>query len=408
MTSIATPTLPAAPAKAPLRLGTEILQRYPVSALMIAPYVALILPQAIWYENPKIGFIGYLLALGFGAAVLIETAMLTIRAPYRNDADRVAANSRYPRIARVAVAVAAIGTGADVIKVIAGGGTIETQLTGRVAASPVVALMSPLGSWKYLGLALITSACLGGLMARKRYYRWLAIMAGAQVLVASYTAITAPLAAFVSAAALSGLMFGLIRARVVLAIGIALIAAWPTIYEVRNDLRREQGILVAEDLSAAERLRFDEQIVAADGYEVPARVPGVIGPVEVLRYGLLPRALDSDRPILATGSLLSDYVGGSGTNAVSFLPLGTVYFLEGPAGPVVLYGAAALVFMLLLRTGGGPGPVRLMMLYLAIAGPLSWTSSYPESLVGYVQSLVGMVPVIVTLRVFGKPEKLAS
>lgn len=408
MTTAAAPSRGRRDVDTELPFLTKTLQRYPATCMMVVPYIALILPQAIFFGNPQTTFLFYLVALGICGAGTIETLFLLVRPPYRNANQQAAANSRYPRILRVAVPVAVIGVVADVVGAASGGGTIDTQVTGRAATSQLVPLLSPLSGWKYLALALLVSAFLAGLLSRAALYRWALLLMSAQVVVASLTARTAPMANFFSFVAIACLILGVVRIRVVLIFIIALLFAWPTIFEVRNEIRERKGIEVSTAVTAQERLRFDEQISAAASYEVPARLTDLIGIDGILRYGLVPRILDRSRPILATSSLVSDYIGGSRTNSYSFLPLGNLYFLEGPYGVVAFYGAWAFALVLLLRTGDGPGPVRLMMLFLAISGPLSWTNTYPESLVGYLQSLVGMAPVVLALKYFSKPPKVRS
>lgn len=384
---------------------TRILQRYPTTCFMIVPYVVLIVPQAVLYGNPRTLFLLYLVMLGILGAGAIETLFLLLRPPYRLFSQRRAANSRYTRILRVARPVAVVGLVADVISAAAGGGAIDTQVTGQAASSPLVPLMTPLGGWKYMALGLFVSAHLGGLMTKKSFYRWVALMMCAQVVVAVFTAITAPIVNFFSFVALACLVLGMVRVRLVLVFAVGLLLAWPTIFQVRNEIRESKGVAVSAEVTAQERLRFDEQVSNVASYEVPAKLTDLIGPGDIIRYGLVPRVLDSSRPILSTGNVVSEYVGGARTNSYSFLPLGNLYFFAGPYGVVLFYGSWALALVLLLRTGEGPGPGRLMILSVAIAGPLSWTNSYPESLVGFLQSLVGMIPVMLAVRMFGKDSR---
>ncbi|BFU42444.1 hypothetical protein [Krasilnikovia sp. MM14-A1004] len=391
----------------PLPHATRVLQFFPVTCLMVAPYVLFIIPQAVSNGNPRSGFLIGLVLLGAAGAGLVEGMFLFLRPPYRQPRDRVPANAGYPRIMRVAVPVAVVSIVADVARAAAGGGSIESQVTGQQTASTVAVVLAPFGGWKFVALALFASACLGGYASRRNLYLWAAAMIGAQVVIASFTAITANLISFCTFVAVACLMLGLTRARLVAVFAVILLAAWPTIFAIRNQIRADKGIAVSAEMSASGRIRLDQQISAVAAYDVPADLPGLIGPGGIVRYGLVPRALDPGRPVLATGGLISDYVGGSRSNSYNFLPLGTLYFLLGPYGVIAFYGLCAFGLVLLLRTGGGPGPGRLMVLFTALAGPLSWTSSYPESVVGYLQSLVGLVPIMLLLRRFGRAPRFS-
>jgi hypothetical protein len=267
---------------------------------------------------------------------------------------------------------------------------------------PIVVLTTPIACWKFLAIALFASARLGNLTTTRTFYQWAALLAGTQILVASYTAITQPLISFMAFVGLAGLMLGIIRFRIILVGAVVLLAIWPTIFSVRNEIRERNGIAVSNEVDAQDRLRLDEQVTKAAGFKVPADLVGAPGPKDVLRYGLIPRALDSSRPILSTGFLINDYLGGSRTSAYTFLPLGTIYFLEGEAGVVIFYAVAALCLVMLLRRKRGPGPISLMVLCLVITGPLGWTTTYPDSLIALLQNLVSALPVMMALRVLGR------
>lgn len=387
--------------------ATRILQRYPITCILIAPYLFLILPQAVYYDNPKTGFIVYVVALAAGGSAAVETLFLLLRPPYRKVGDAAAANSRWPRIMRVVRVVAVISVTADVTNAAFGGGTIVTQMTGRAASSPIVALTTPLAGWRYLAVALLASAYLGGYATKKQLCRWVLVVLAGQVAVASFTTITQPVANFISFLALGGILLGLVRVRLVLFIGIILLSAWPVIFALRNDARSDNGVRVSTSVSATDRLRFDQQMSQASSYSVPANLPGAPGAIEVIRYGLVPRALDPGRPTLSTGMLINDYIGGTRTSSYNFLAVGTVYFIDGPYGVLLFCAAWALAFMLLLRTGGGPGPLRIAVMAFAIIGPLGWTSTYPDSMIGLLQALPSTLPVVAALAYFGRAERPA-
>ena len=114
----------------------------------------------------------------------------------------------------------------------------------------------------------------------------------------------------------------------------------------------------------------------------------------MFRYGLIPRVLDPDRPALATGTDINVYIGGTSDSAYTFLPLGTIYFLDAKSGIVFYYAGWALVGTALLRFGSGPGPARMIVFGLLMAGPLGWFSTYPDSMVGLLQGTVSITPIV--------------
>ncbi|MGC4794316.1 hypothetical protein ACLQ3H_09390 [Micromonospora saelicesensis] len=189
--------------------------------------------------------------------------------------------------------------------------------------------------------------------------------------------------------------------REVVILGVVLLLAWPTLFAVRNDIRVEGGVSVADDVSAQDRMRLDLQLAHAAEYDVPVDV-GQPGPSEFVRYGLVPRILDADRPTISTGALINQYLGGSATSSYSFLALGNVYFLVGWLGVPVYFAGWAALALLLLRARGAPGPIRLSLFCFVLAGPLLWSSGYPDAMIAFLQHTVAALPVFVLLLLLKK------
>ncbi|BFU42445.1 hypothetical protein [Krasilnikovia sp. MM14-A1004] len=383
-------------------LATRLLQYYPITGMALLPYLALIIPQAAYYHNPEVWVIVRIVGLAFAGSALIETAALPIRKPYPHREARKAANSRYPRILRVARPLAIASMAIDITSAAAGGGTIFTQVSGQAAVSPIVTLTTPFNGWRYVAAALFVSAYFGGYATKATFYRWMAAMFGAQLVIAAYTARAAPIAGFISFAIMGALMCGLVRVRSAAIIGFILLLAWPAIFAARNEIRERGGVAVPDQITAENRIRLDEQVSRVGRYAVPVEIQDMPGPAEVIRYGAVPRFLDPDRPLLSTGGLINEAMGGGRTSAYTFLLIGTVYFLHGPSGVVAYFAAWAVFFVLLLRTGKGPGPGRLAMIFLAITGPFGWIATYPDVLIGYVQNLVAAVPVLFGLHIVAR------
>ncbi|MFI5932975.1 hypothetical protein [Actinoplanes sp. NPDC051494] len=361
--------------------------------------------MAIYYGNPHMGFLCMVLGIAVGSSACVETMFFLLRLPYKSADKCVEANSKYPQIVRVARVVAIVSVVADITNAAVGGSSIFTQVTGQVAASPLASLTTPLASWKYLAVALFASACLGGLMKDSSFLKWCGLLLLGQIVVAGYTAITAPIVNYISFTIFAGLLLGLLRIKFVATFGLCLVLIWPVVFSIRNEIRESGGVAVDSDVTAQDRLRFDEQLTAASAYSVPARLPGEMRTSDILRYGLVPRVLDPGRPALSTGNLINEYMGGTRTSSYNFLAVGTVYFIEGPYGLMIFYSGWALAFVLLLRTRGGPGPVRLAVALMAIPGPLGWANTHPDALTGYLQSLLAALPVFLALRIFGRDGK---
>lgn len=87
---------------------------------------------------------------------------------------------------------------------------------------------------------------------------------------------------------------------------------------------------MVDTIGAYDRLRYNEQVSrAAQIPELPVEV-GQPDLVEIIRYGLVPRILDPDRPNLGTAKKINAYLGGGTTSAYTFLPVTTLYVLQVP------------------------------------------------------------------------------
>lgn len=376
-------------------LPLALLRHYPVTALLLGPYAVLIVPMAVINHNPEIGFILRLLALAMAGATLVETAALLIwgRKTWRQGA--LSTRAAHPQIFRIARLVATASMIADVVGTMAGRGTIFTQVSGEVAASPVASASALLAGWKYVAFALLLISFLTGRARRGAFYRWMLALIGVQVGLVFLTAISAPLIGYLTFVFAAGAILGAIRLRYVVVAMAVLFLVWPTIFDARNEIRVANGIVVSDN-TATDRLRFDTQVTRASGFAVPVDV-GQPGIADLPRYGLVPRILDRDRPPISTGAKINQYLGGSATSSFNFLALGTVYFLAGPVGVVIYYGLWALVVAGLLSVGRGPGPVRICLLCLIIAGPLIWVGTYPDTVLGLLQHAVSASPVFLVI-----------
>ncbi|WBB52100.1 hypothetical protein [Verrucosispora sp. WMMD573] len=377
---------------------TWILQLFPVSMVVLAPYAVLVIPMAVVHDNPQIGFIATLLALALAGTVAVELASLG-GAGRRGEWQRGMArsNAGYPQLFRVARLVAMVSIVADLVGASFGHGTIFTQVSGEIAASPAATVSALFSGWRYLAFALLLSSLLGGRASRVACLGWTGGLVGTQTVLVIMTARTAPMIGYLSFVVAVAAICGVLRTRFVVVLILALFLAWPTIFALRNEVRVEGGVAVNEAVSSADRLRFDLQVTRASGYDVPADIdkPDLS---QIVRYGVVPRILDPGRPTLSTGVRINEYLGGSSTSAYTFLGLGTMYFLEGPWGIVLFYAAWALIGVLLLRAGGAPGPVRLALFCFATASPLMWLKVYPESLIGFIQFSVAALPVLLLLH----------
>ncbi|BCJ57448.1 hypothetical protein C1I93_02365 [Micromonospora endophytica] len=377
---------------------TWLLQLFPVTTVVLAPYALLIVPMAVLNDNPDIGFIIMLLALALPGCLVVEFAFLK-RMGRRGDWQRalVEANSGYPYLYKIARSAALVSVTADLLNAWAGQGTIFAQVTGEIVASPAALVSGLFMGWRYLAFALLVASLLAGQASRLACLRWTLCLLGTQLVVVLATALTAPLMTYLSFLVALAAICGLLHSRFIIVTALALFLIWPAMYEARNDLRTDGGVAVDETETSGDRLRLDLQVTRASGHDAPVDIERP-GPSQIVRYGLVPRMLDQDRPAISTGIRINEYLGGTSTSAYTFLSLGTIYFLDGPWGVVLFHIGWALVGILLLRAGGAPGPIRLGLFSFVVAAPLMWSRTYPESMILFVQFVVAALPVLLLLR----------
>lgn len=361
---------------------------------IVTPYLVLILPPALWYQNPSTGFIARVGAIAVAGSLVTEW-LLGVLTPARGPVRSTVAD--YGRdLYRVGLFAILASALVGVLAAAAGVGSIQVQVGLATASRWLATANSLVGGWGIIGVGLLLAAYLAGTCSRAELLRALAVLVGGELVEAYLTALTAQLMALGTLLVTMALLLGLIRARVLVVVFLVALALWPAVFELRNEIRTAAGVAVDESVGAYDRLRFDEQIARADGLRVPLEL-GQPGIVDIVRYGVVPRALDPGRPQVSTGRLINVALGGGPTSAYSFLPVTTTYVLVGPAPLFAWYAGLALLVRLVWYEGRRLTPARTVILTVLMAGPLGWFSTYPDQVIGAIQTLVAGIPLFVVL-----------
>lgn len=374
----------------------RVLRRAPVTTMVVAPYALLILPAAAVTANPAITFIAGVLCFAVLGSIAVEMLPLWRFDPRRLTAS-VARLERYGRsLFWIGAACTLLGGMSGLINAFNGVGTITAQLSSAQAQNSFGTFMTLFGTWIYSGPALLIAAHLAGRCSRREVGLLLILALATQVGRATLTTITAPLISYLIFLLAMSLYFGLLKVRHCLLIALVVLAIWPTVFALRNQLRVEAGVLVSNQIDAFDRLRYDQQIARAEFLPVGLDL-GQPSLIEIVRYGVLPRFIDADRPSISTGALINAYLGGSAKSSLTFLPVTTLYVLEGPFQTVFFYACLALAVGLLLRGGSALSPVRIVMFALILSGPLDWFAIYPDSTIGAIQGAIASLPILVAI-----------
>ena len=242
---------------------------------------------------------------------------------------------------------------------------------------------------------------LGGL-SRWAALRWMTLLVATQALAAYVSNLTARPTAF-----LVLLLTLLFLTRLVpwtwIAASVAVLAViWPTVFAIRNEQRVANGVDVDDSVSAFDRVRFDELIVRAQQYG-PGHDLGQPGLWDVLRYGLVPRFLDPDRPSVSSGFLVNVFMGGSSFSADHFLPVATAWFFWGGLATALIYAGYAVI-VLGLRPWHRlvDRPFAIVTFAIVLGGPLGWFVTTPDAPINALQTLVSVTPVFLALRLWAR------
>jgi hypothetical protein len=395
---------PPGPTDLPALRFQRLFRRFPISVALAMPYVILILPQAVWNQNEHIDFIIGIFAIAIAGSLFIEV-LVDIASRSRRPGREAAAprgvdttierlNEYGPALRRAAYFVSAVGMVVGVLSSAAGIGSIQSQIGLLIVSAPLAMASALVGGWPTVGAALLIAARMAGQISPRALWIWLGVLTAGQLVEAYLTALTASLMAFATSLTMMMLLFGIIRIRYAVAALLAVLIVWPIAFDIRNDARESSGVAVSTQVGAFDRLRFDQQITRAlEIEEVPLDL-GQPGPIEMVRYGLIPRALDPDRPTISTGIKINIHLGGSATSTYTFLPVTTTYVLGGPLYLILWYAFWAALTALVLRGGRNLTVLRIVVVGLVFSGPLGWFSTFPDRTIGVVQFFVSFLPIL--------------
>jgi hypothetical protein len=389
--------------------GLRLVLRFPTTFVISVPHVLVFLPLAIWNDNPGTDFIVQMWAIAVAGTFIVEASVAVVTASERRSGRATAPASRPDpstlwvpeRVAAVARTVAAIAIVANLTSALLGAGTLRSQVDA-ILPSGAASILTPFTSWAQVALALLVVARFLGGLGQAAVIRWIGALLIAQVAEAAILTITAGAASFLILSVVLAYLTNLVpRTWLASAIGV-LAVLWPTVYAIRNQLRAADGIDVDADVSASDRLRFDEQIARAAQYG-PGHDLGQPGLSEMLRYGLVPRFLDPGRAGVSSGNLINEYLGGVDFSAYTFLPVATAWFFWGTLTVVLLYAACSAIVMALRPWHAiTRRPYALVLLTLMLGGPLAWFSTPPDTTIALLQTVVTVLPVFLVLHLWAR------
>jgi hypothetical protein len=357
--------------------------RYPVTQLLGLQYLALAVFPAVIYGNTYLPFIVSVLGLALLTTGFVE--WLSRAALPRGGANVIA---RYPK--PVAVwAITLTGAVATLGSIGLGATTYATQL-GLTQASPLTTLLTPLVPWLLFGCAFALASWRVGGMSRKTTLLLIGFALAVQLTAVLQIGRTASLMSFALAIGAGLVLVGFLRPRWLWVGILVAILAWPTLYSVRNATRQDVagsqfGPLFGPDAQSRlrEDLLLERAAIVGDAFSVPQ--PSA---VDILRFGLIPRALDPNRGEISTSKALNVAMGGNSFSATTFTTLGTIWSLDGGFVGVMIYsGFVAAAFSLVYRR---VTPLRIAVAVLLVYNLLWIETTFPDDVAAVLQGLVSL------------------
>lgn len=372
----------------------RVVQLFPATTLVLAAYVGLILPIAFIEDNPQMAFILRLLGVAVLGCLVSEGLALATRLQQPTS---ITPGPGPIDLTKLTWAVVGFAAASRVLYTLSGGGTITAQVAGT--HSTLTTLLSPFAAWNLFAVGLLFACYLRGACSRVALLAGLGVMTAVEGWAAFVTTRTAPLQQFATTVLLVALVLRLVRLRT-LAIALAVVlVAWPTVFEIRNTARAVSGVTVDTRVGAWDRLRLDQQLGRVADFHVPVDL-GQPGIASALRFGIVPRVLDGNRTEIATSSLISAAVGSKARSSYNFLSIGTIYFFYGTAGLFIYYLLAGLLFTFIIGRAVRAGPAAVCMAMLAASYLMGPALTFPDTVIGYLQTLVSFAPILFALLLF--------
>lgn len=356
------------------------LQRFPVSIILTLQLAVTVAVPALIKETEPIETILGICAVAVAAAFCIELISSPLRVRHTS-----------PKIASLAAArwLLIVGLVAIAVTTIGGQGSYAVQL-GLAELSPLVSIFTPFDIWATFGAVLYMWFYRENLISKRRAWTAVGAVITAHAAAGLYRGIVGQAAAAIIALLIIALLMCLVRLRVLAVLIAALVLIWPTIYDFRDSLRHEvSGASVVSSDDAVGRLQLDEQMSLVGYFGPGSDQVAVPSASTVIRTGVLPSVIDSDRPPLNTGAMMSVATGGSPMNSRSATFFGNVYIFEGLVAVGVVAAAIAVIMGMAMRRSRSPW--AFMVAGIIYQYLMSFNASYPNGIAALLQGCGALI-----------------
>jgi len=274
--------------------------------------------------------------------------------------------------------------------------TFTAEVLGRTAP-PVAALLTPFEAWPLVGLSfLFFEHARTGVPSRR--YLWLVTAAtiGAYSFLWLLNGFLGGAAGFAFTVGWMAVTLGLLRFRSFAALLLVAIIFWRPVGAIRNSLRvSAAGSVTYVSEVSYDRLRADKFWLEAHALREEhflAR-PGI---AQVIRVGLLPRAVDRGRTTTSAGPRLGEALLGRRGTSLGFTVLGNIYLFDGWSGLMLYLALGSLVVRLALNRSSPMG----FAVYAGAVSNLYWLNiSYPDNIAALLHFAIAAAVALALVRV---------
>ncbi len=379
----------ASPTKHRAATWHALFEKFPVTVLVALQYGTLAVYPAIVHHTPLASLLIRVVLLALGVAFIVELAALFWRARPVSQASRLS-----PRSAGV---VLAAGVVAQLGESLGGNAGYAAQIASQ-SQSHLAAIFTPFVSWVLFGTVMLMWLYRQGRLAKRHLVAGVGLALAIEVFGAYRAAFLGTLLVFGLTVLVIAVAMRLIRLRIIVVLFVVGVLGLPAAYNLRNDIRQKSSVPtgLAATSTVSNRVREDRNFAQISELpEVPINI-GQPGPLTLLRFGLLPRALDRGRGSLDTASSLSVALGGQATSSATLTGLGSAYALgAGWRGVIEMVGLTAVAMAVAIRRRSAWG--------YAFAGLLVTDSlwievNWPDLIAALLQASVSLAVAAVFVR----------
>ncbi|MBC7596540.1 MAG: hypothetical protein H7288_21880 [Kineosporiaceae bacterium] len=363
------------------------LERFPVSAILAAQLtLTIVLPAYLKGTQPF--------------SLMLAICVVAVAGAFYVECVTLGWNARPRRPVQTSVGAANVvlltGAAASLGAALGGQGSYAVQI-GRAQVSPIVALLAPFTAWLLFGAALYMWLYREGVVSRRRALATLAAASAIQLIIGIERAILGQAVALVASLMVMAIFARLIRFRTLVILLLLLPILWPPIYQYRNTLREElagSSVYVGLD-GPMDRLQMDEQMAVVE--RLVPKPDYLVAPslTTLIRTGLIPSAIDPNRPAIDTGAKMNQALGGTALSSTSATMMGNVYIFSGLLAVGAVSAALALGMRIALRRSS---PWALSATGLIYLNGMSSNAAYPDIVPRLLQGGASLLIAFVLVR----------